>query len=202
MQLLAGEWDEDESTPFFALHYGELVDVFGRWLIGVSDGSMWLQCIAVLHEPEARPLIVGWMHIRGTLDGPDIEEFFVWPLYRERGIGTTLAGQGLLYATMTPWQQGRWRWHEPEADATMRVRSQWEPHIPGWLSNLLSDSGGVVASRQQIFSLLAVLANSHSPDGVRMVHRGAENGSTGFDSVSSDDRNQAHGVIIKIHNRH
>ena len=31
----------------------------------VNDGSMWLQCLAVLHEAETRPLIVGWMQVRG-----------------------------------------------------------------------------------------------------------------------------------------
>jgi GNAT superfamily N-acetyltransferase len=167
-KLIEGAWDEHESTNFFALHYGAVVDVFGRWLIGVSDGSMWLQCIAVMHEAESRPLIVGWMHIRGTSDGADVEELFVWPPYRERGLATTLAGHALLYAATTPWQHGRWRWQELEADAIMRERSQWKPRIPRWLNELLSNPDSGVTGQADYLSLLERLAKLKSPDGVRL----------------------------------
>lgn len=166
-KLIADAWDE--STNFFALHYGAVVDVFGRWLIGVSDGSIWLQCIAVLHEAEAQPLIVGWMHIRGTSDGADVEEFFVWPPYRERGIATTLAGHALLYAATTPWQLGRWRWHELEADAIMRERSHWKVRIPNWLNQLLSNPDNGVTSQAEFLALLERLAKLQSLDGVRLL---------------------------------
>jgi GNAT superfamily N-acetyltransferase len=168
-KLIEGAWDEHETTNFFALHYGAVVDVFGRWLIGVSDGSLWLQCIAVLHEAETGPLLVGWMHIHGTSEGADIEELFVWPPYRERGIATTLAGHALLYAATTPWQHGRWRLHELEADALMRERSQWRPRIPGWLDQLLSNPDGGVTGQAEFIALLERLAKLQSLDGIRLM---------------------------------
>jgi GNAT superfamily N-acetyltransferase len=197
-QLLAGSWDEHESTNFFAVHYGTVVDVFGRWLIGVSDGSMWLQCIAVLREAEARPLIVGWMHIRGTSDGAEIEELFVWPPYRKRGIATTLTGQALLYAAGTPWQHGRWRWHELEADVIMRQRSHWEPRIPSWLDHLLSDPDSAVTNRAQFLALLERLAKLQSLDGVRLLRDAGGVDSREVDYVVDDDRTPAHGVVLRI----
>ncbi len=193
--LIAGAWDDHESTNFFALHYGAVVDVFGRWLIGVSDGSMWLQCIAVLHEVETRPLIVGWMHIRGTSDGADIEELFVWPPYRERGIATTLAGQALLYAARTPWQHGSWCWHESAADALMRERSNWKTRIPSWLDHLLSNPDGAVTNQAQFLTLLERLAKLQSLDGIRPLRRAD---STELDYVVDDDQTPTHGVIVRV----
>jgi hypothetical protein len=200
-QLLAGAWDEHESTHFFALHYGAVVDVFARWLIGVSDGSMRLQCIAVLHEAQARPLIVGWMHIRGTSDGAEVEELFVWPPYRERGIATTLAGQSLLYAAETPWQHGRWHWHELEADAIMRERSLWKPRISSWLDDLLSNPDGAMTNRDQFLTLLERLAKSQSPDGVRLLRDAPGVGSRELDYVVDDDQTPAHGVVLGIRDK-
>lgn len=195
--LIAGTWGEHESTNFFALHYGAVVDVFGRWLIGVSDGSLWLQCIAVLHESESRPLLVGWMHMRGTSYGADVEELFVWPPYRERGIGTALAGHTLLYAATTPWQHGRWQWHELEADAIMRKRSQRKPHIPRWLRYVNASPDSTVTNQAQFLSLLERLAKSQSLDGVRLLRDASRVKLTVLDYVVDDDRNPSRGVIIR-----
>ena len=200
-KLLAGAWDEHESTHFFALHYGAVVDVFGRWLIGASDGSMWLQCIAVLHEAQARPLIVGWMHIHGTSNGAEIEELFVWPPYRERGIATTLAGQALLYTAGTPWQHGRWRWHELEADAIMRERSQRKPRIPSWLNSLLSNPDSAVTNQAQFLTMLERLAKLQSLDGVRLLRHVAGVDSNELDYVVDDDQTPAVGVVLRIHDK-
>ena len=87
---------------------------------------------------------------------------------RERGIATTLAGHALLYAATTPWQHGRWRWHELEADAIMRERSQWKPRIPGWLDHLLSNPDSGVTGQAEFLAVLERLAKLESPDGVRI----------------------------------
>jgi len=97
-QLREHPWDGYSDSSWTPLHWGTLIDVLGRWLIGVSDGSCWLQCVAVLREAEGGPIVAGWIHLRGTSVGADVEELFVWPPYRKRGIGTALAGQALLFA--------------------------------------------------------------------------------------------------------
>jgi GNAT superfamily N-acetyltransferase len=165
-KLLGGAWDQHETAGFFALHRGTVIDFFGRWLIGFIDGSVRLQCIAVLHEAEARPLLVGWMHIHGTPYGADVEELFVWPPYRERGIATALAGQVLFYAAQTPWQHARWRWQALEADTIMRQRAQRKPRIPSWLDHLISNPDNAMTNQAQFLGLLERLAKSRSLDGV------------------------------------
>ena len=90
-------WDGNGDSGFILLHHGTRLDILGRWLTGVSDGSVWLQCIAVMREAEGGPMIVGWMHLRGTASGVDVEELYVWPPYprtqhwhRSRGPGVAL----------------------------------------------------------------------------------------------------------------
>jgi hypothetical protein len=198
-KLFTGAWDEKESIGFFPLHHGAVVDVLGRWLIGISDGSMWLQCVAVLHEPDALPLIVGWMHVRGTADGAEVEELFVWPRYRERGIGTALAGQTLLYAAGTSLQHSGWRWHELEADSIMLQRSGWNIRIPGWLKHLTSNPENVMTSRAQFLALLERLAESRSLDGVRLLRENPGADPADVEYVVDDDRRPTYGVIVNVH---
>src|SRR5215472_818127 len=141
------------------------------------------------------------MHIRGTSEGADIEELFVWPPYRERGIATTLAGQALLYAATTPWQHGRWGWHELEADAIMRERSRWNPRIPGWLNHLLSNPDSTVTNQAEFLALLERLAKLQSLDGIRLLRDAAGAKSRELDYVVNDDRTPVHGVVLKVRDK-
>ena len=169
-KLFLHTWDEDEWTGFRTLHRGTVLDVLGRWLVGAADGCLWFQCIAVLREAEGGPLIVGWIHIRGTLGGADVEELFVWPPYRQRGIATALVGHALLTAFCeTPWQWGRWTWLEQEADAVIRRLSPTKPHVPTWLRRLLGNPNGAILDRKRLLGLLGRLATLEVPDGIRRL---------------------------------
>jgi hypothetical protein len=159
---------------------------------------MWLQCVAVLHEPDVLPLIVGWMHIRGTADGAEVEELFVWPRYRERGIGTALAGQTLLYAAATLLQHSGWRWHELEADSIMRQRSGSNIHVPGWLKRLTSNPENVMTSRGKFLALLKRLAESRSLDGIRLLHENSGADPADVEYVVDDDRRPTYGVTVNV----
>jgi GNAT superfamily N-acetyltransferase len=69
--------------------------VVGRWLVGSDCCARYYQVLA-LTPVNGRPLIVGWLHGRFEAERFGVEEMFVWPHYRRRGIGHTLLGQGIL----------------------------------------------------------------------------------------------------------
>jgi hypothetical protein len=156
-QLLNHSWEPQVSSPFFllskdgTLNRAGRVDIAARWLIGAGEGCVWLQSVAILRDVDADPIIVGWMHVRATHSGGVVEELFVWPPYRELGIGTALAGQTLLHVYPNPaLQKLDWTWYEPEADMMVRQRSRTKPHIPSWLNALLTgDVPAPVVQREQ-----------------------------------------------------
>jgi hypothetical protein len=153
-QLLIHSWIPQRSSPFFPLSKdGSLnrvgrVDIAARWLIGTGEGSVWLQTVAILPNVDGGPIIVGWMHMRATHNGGIVEELFIWPPYRELGIGTTLAGRTLLHSYQSPaLQKIDWTWHASEADAMTHQRPQSMPRIPGWLNTVLT--GDIPAPSRQ-----------------------------------------------------
>lgn len=194
-------WDGNGDSGFILLHHGTRLDILGRWLTGVSDGSVWLQCIAVMREAEGGPIIVGWMHLRGTASGVDVEELYVWPPYREHGIGTALAGQALLYGAMTGWREEPLTWHELEADAIVRQKSRLKPHLPRWLSELLGEPkpGGATAIQGTLAELLMLLAGLQVPDGVCLLRRKEQ--SRIVDMVAAAERGPTQAVVIRTEQR-
>jgi GNAT superfamily N-acetyltransferase len=195
-RLIEHAWDGSEGSSFFLLHHGDRLDFLGRWLIGIGNGSTWLQCVAILREMQGDPIVVGWIHIRGNPGSVAVEELFVWPPYRERGIGTALAGQALLYTATAAWPQCRWTWQEPEADAMVRQRSQIRPQLPHWLMALIfqGDSARPEDVHQSFFELLKDLAELQAPDGVRLIQERA--GSRMVDVIVNDIYHPAYGVVI------
>lgn len=158
-QLHEYAWDGHGDSGFVLVHHDNQIDVLGRWLIGVSDGSAWLQCVAVMRKAEGGPLIAGWMHLRGTASGAHVEELYVWPPYRERGIGTALVGQALVYGAATSWRDLPLTWHELEADAVVRQRSPLKPHLPRWLRELpwVAEQDGATAMQGTLMEALVRL---------------------------------------------
>jgi hypothetical protein len=196
-QLREYRWDGNDDSPWELLHQGALVDVLGRWLVGVSDGSCWLQCVAILREAEGGPLIAGWIHLRGTSVGADIEELFVWPPYRRRGICTALASQALLYvAASTSRLELPVTWHELEADAVVRQRSLMKSGPPQWLREMHWETkpGTIAASQVTLGEILVHLAGLRALDGVRILRR--TEGSQIVDMLTDDERSPRYGVVI------
>lgn len=168
-RLLGHSWDGHGDSQFFMLREGcrinraGRVDILGRWLIGIGDGSIRLQFLAILHGVEGGPFVAGWMHIRGTSSGSIVEELFIWPPYRKLGIGTTLAGQALLHASLNPlWPKNGWEWKESEADVMVLERSERKPHVPLWLKAVASHTGQMSqeAGKNNILEWLGMIANT------------------------------------------
>lgn len=200
-QLHEHAWDGHGNSKFILLHRGTQIDVLGRWLIGLSDGSAWLQCVAVMRKVEGGPLIVGWIHLRGTASGADVEELYVWPPYREGGIGTALVSQALLYGAMTPWRELPLTWHELEADTVVRQRSPLKPHLPQWFRELpwAAKQSGATATQGTLMELLIRLAGLQILDGVRLLR--SEKDSHIMDMVGDDERASTYAVVISTQQR-
>jgi GNAT superfamily N-acetyltransferase len=191
-QLLSHPWkDRDSHTKWELLYGGATINVLARWLIGVA-GNAFLQCVALLREAEGGPLVAGWMHISGTLSGADVEELFVWPPYRECGIGTALAGHALLYITKISMQDLTLTWHEQEADATVRQHSPLKPHVPHWLQDLpwRGSPGAAIVLHGRLLKLLRQLVQAQVPDGIRVVR--SRDKSAVVDVVVHDERYSAY----------
>ncbi len=170
-QLLSYPWKGQGDTGGWDLvRRGSAVDFIGRWLTAVGDGSPLLQCVAVLREAEGGPLMVGWMHIRETQRGAEVEELFVWPRYRGRGIGTALAGQTLFHEGVVFMQRRDLIWHQLESDVLVTKKAPLKAHVPRWLRNLpwAGSPRVAVLPYEERVKLLGRLARLKAPDGLRM----------------------------------
>ncbi len=150
LRLLVDRWrDEETESPWMVVDSDPGPLWCGRWLIGVGDGSPWLQAAILLRGLEVDPLTVGWLHARSSLGGVlDIEEFFIWPSYRGRGLGAALAGQSLLFAAIR--QHRAVRWLQPQADVEVARVTGFAP--PVWVAGLpwrQADVGLGVAPRDR-----------------------------------------------------
>ncbi|MFC5008711.1 hypothetical protein ACFPIJ_64215 [Dactylosporangium cerinum] len=192
--LLKHPWNTPSVSGYIPLHEGKMTSVFGRWLIGATDGSIALQALAVVNKVD-KPVVVGWMHVRGTEAGAAVEEFFVWPTYRQRGIGTTLAGQTLLFAATTTWRERPISWHVTEPDSLAQEIGADPSRVPNWLKSLdFSGSPERTATVSSLTGLLIDLASQSSVDGIALTKRA--NRSSMVTVVNNDWRRPTYGIVV------
>jgi hypothetical protein len=144
------------------------------------------------------------MHIGSTLGGAHVEELFVWPPYRQHGLGTALAGHALLYvARMSALQDGELphdftvTWHEHEAEAIVRQHSMRSPFVPSWLKNLpwRGSPGVALILRGRYLKLLRQIAQMRVPDGIRVMSLKSE--SAAFDVIVHHEQRPDFGIVIR-----
>lgn len=192
LEILAEHYVDQESQWHMVDTEGDVLWC-GRWLIGAGDGSPFLQAAVLLRGITDDVLHVGWLHARIDASGIlEIEEAFVWPPYRGRGLGATLVGQSLLLAATYHYRTIRWL--HPLADEVVARRSG--RHTPGWILSLpwhpTRDEFAVAAATTtlDIPALLIKLANLETPGGVRLLW---EQGQGMLVTRTSEPRN---GIII------
>jgi|SRR5665213_765585 len=103
---------------------------------GITSGSSepLIESLAFLNVEGHGWLVVGWMQIRKVARTAVVQEFFVWPTYRERGIGIALAGHSILAAGMFGCWKIRWLIHR----ADRRAQTASIILLPQWLSSELA----------------------------------------------------------------
>ena len=108
------------------------------------------------------------MQIRKVARTAVVQEFFVWPPYRERGIGTALAGHSTLAAGMFGCWKIQWLIHR----ADRRAQTTSNILLPQWLSSQLASQNQTNDAFESLWDLVEKLANLESEYGlvVKRVH--------------------------------
>jgi GNAT superfamily N-acetyltransferase len=127
-------WDQATNSRFEPVYWSGSFGMMRRSITG-SNGRFYWQYVAVrLTEIAPFPIIVGWAHLH-CVDGRfAVEEFFVWPPYRHKGVGSALAGLMLQQLLLDGHQVEFWLC--PEADAVEQERADQAERLPTWLRTL------------------------------------------------------------------
>jgi hypothetical protein len=110
--------------------------VFTTWLISAGTGNPLQLSLVLNRRSESDWLMVGWMLATKRDDLCEVQEYFVWPPYRCRGVGTVLAGHALLSLARLGCLRIRWL----HSVADVRSRSMSEVKLPRWLSIVRTDT--------------------------------------------------------------